>query len=69
MWGDEMSDFDIAIVEKMLQARIMIALETDTDNPVYEDHQTNIIRNLLASLESAGRIKRNQEGGLQDWQR
>lgn len=64
-----MSDFDIAIVEKMLQARIMIALETDTDNPVYEDHQTNIIRNLLASLESAGRIKRNQEGGLQDWQR
>lgn len=65
----DMSDFDIAIVEKMLQARIMIALETDTDNPVYEDHQTNIIRNLLASLESAGRIKRNQEGGLQDWQR
>ncbi len=56
-----MSDFDIAIVEKMLQARIMIALETDTDNPVYEDHQTNIIRNLLASLESAGRIKRAQE--------
>lgn len=57
----DMSDFDIAIVEKMLQARIMIALETDTDNPVYEDHQTNIIRNLLASLESAGRIKRAQE--------
>ena len=58
---------DYNVVVRLLETRLMDALETDTDNPVYEDHQTQIIRNLLASIEIAKRIE-SKERGVSEWQ-
>lgn len=56
----DMSEFNISIVEKIIQIRLMTALETDTDNPIYEEHNSRTILNYIYGLSEVRKIKERE---------
>ena len=36
----------------MIEGRLMQALETDCDNPIYEDHQSRVIANYVQAIKT-----------------
>ena len=50
-----------SLILQKLEDRLEIALDTSTDNPIYEEHTVRIIRDLLSSIETTKRIKREKD--------
>ena len=54
-----MANYNLILLK--LENRLETALDTDTDNPIYEEHTVRIIRDLLSSIETTKRIKREKD--------